>query len=110
LKKQVLHSRRHHKRIETPQGVWVVWWCGRIEDTSRVRDLSARGLFIETSKICPVNSVVNLHFLVEVGEITAKATVRYVKTGVGLGLQFETIRSEHQARFSAMIKRLLQPA
>lgn len=110
MKKHVLHSRRHHKRVETPQGVWVFWRCGRTEDTSRVKDLSVGGLFVETRKVCPVDATVELHFLVEDGEIRANATVRYVKAGSGLGLQFKAVRTEDQAHFSTMIKRLLQPA
>jgi len=108
LKKQVLHSRRQHKQVETPEGVWASWRCGLTEDTSRVKDLSVRGLFIETSKVCPVDASVEVHFLVEDGMIKANATVRYVKAGIGLGLQFSTVRSEDQARFAAMIKRLVQ--
>src|SRR5208283_3258471 len=76
LKKQVLHSRRHNKRVETPQGVWVLWRCGRTEDTSRVKDLSVGGLFIETSKVCPVDATVELHFLVEDGERPRAASNR----------------------------------
>ena len=67
------------------------------------------GLFIETLKVCPVDATVELHFLVEDGEVRATATVRYVKAGSGLGLRFKTIRPEDQVRFATMIKRLLQP-
>jgi hypothetical protein len=67
------------------------------------------GLFIETLKVCPVDATVELHFLVEDGEIRANATVRYVKAGSGIGLQFKTVRSEDQVRFSTMMKRLIQP-
>jgi hypothetical protein len=80
-----------------------------MEDTSRVKDLSVGGLFIETSKACPVDAPVELHFLVEDGEVRATATVRYVLPGSGLGLQFKSIRHEDQVRFAAMIKRLFQP-
>ena len=80
-----------------------------MEDTSRVKDMSVGGVFIETLKVCPVDATVELHFLVEDGEIRANATVRYAKTGSGLGLQFKTVRSEDQARFATMIKRLIQP-
>jgi hypothetical protein len=97
MKKQVLHSRRHGKRVETPHGVWVLWKCGRTEDTSRVKDLSIGGLFIETSKTCPMDTTVELHFLVEDGEVRASATVRYVLPGSGFGLQFKGIRHEDQA-------------
>ncbi len=108
LTKNMLHSRRHHRRVETPEGVWAIWRCGRTEDTSRVKDLSVGGLFIETRKVCPIGATVELHFLVQDGEIRANATVRYVKTGSGLGLQFETVRSEDQTRFAKMVKRLMQ--
>ena len=57
---------------------------------------------------CPVGATVELHFLVQDGEIRANATVRYIKTGSGLGLQFETVRSEDQTRFGKMVKRLMQ--
>ena len=109
MKQQVLHSRRKHKRVDTPQGVWALWRSGSVEDTSRVKDLSARGLFIETLKVCPVDASVDLHFLVEEGEIKANAIVRYVKTGSGLGLQFKTVRTEDRTRFATMIKRLFRP-
>ena len=56
-----------------------------------------------------MDATVELHFLVEDGEVRATATVRYVLPGSGLGLQFKAIRHEDQARFSAMIKRLLHP-
>jgi hypothetical protein len=108
LKKLVAHSRRHHKRVETPQGVWAVWRCGRIEDTSRIRDLSVGGVFIETLRVCPLDATVDLHFLVEDGEVRASATVRYVMPGKGLGLQFKAVKSEDQGRFSNMIKRIIQ--
>ena len=75
---------------------------------SKVRDVSVGGLFLETLKVCPVDTPIELHFLVEDGQIHATATVRYVSAGHGMGLQFKAVRSEDQARFSAMIKRLIQ--
>ena len=107
MKKRVFHSRRQHKRVETPEGLWAFWQCGRTEDTSRVKDLSVGGLFIETLKVCRVDAPVELHFLVEDGEIRATATVRFVKDETGLGLQFKTVRSEDQGRFSTMLKRFI---
>lgn len=107
---QVLHSSRRHKRVGTPEGVWAIWRCGRVEDTSRVKDLSVGGLFLQTSKVCPVDARVDLNFLVEDGQITATATVRYVLAGSGLGLQFKTVRGEDQTRFATMIKRLTHRA
>ena len=71
--------------------------------------MSVGGLFIETLKVCPVDATIKLHFLVEDGEITADATVRYIKSGSGLGLKFKNVRTEDQAHFATMIRRLLKP-
>jgi len=106
MKRNVLHSRRQHKRVDNPQGVWVYWRCGRSEDTSRVRDISVGGIFIETRKNLPVDAAVELNFLVEDGGIVAKAVVRYVLAGVGVGLQFKNIRTEDQDHFATMMKRI----
>jgi hypothetical protein len=108
-KKNVIVSRRRFQRVDTPQGVWVFWRCGRNEDTSRVGDLGVGGLLIETPRVFPADAPVELHFLVEDGEIRANAAVRYAQRGRGIGLQFKSIRGEDQIRFSAMIKRLIEP-
>lgn len=58
--------------------------------------------------VCPVDATIELNFLVQDGEIKANATMRYIKAGSGLGLQFKAIRSDDQGRFAEMVKRLLQ--
>ena len=63
---------------------------------------------VETLKACPADTTIKLHFLVEDGEITADATVRYVETGSGLGLKFKNVRTEDQGRFATMIRRLIK--
>ena len=100
---------RQTRRVETSKDVWVVWGRyrrDRPEDMSRVRNLSAEGLFIETRKTCPVGSTVTLDFLVEDGAIRATANVRHLIPRVGMGLKFETIRGDDQAYFVRMITRL----
>lgn len=100
---------RQTRRVETLNGVWVVWGRDRRdrpEDTSRVRNLSADGLFIETRKTCLVGSTVALDFLVEDGSIRATANVRHLIPRVGMGLKFQTIRGDDQAHFVKMITRL----
>jgi hypothetical protein len=100
---------RQTRRVETSKGVWVVWGRDRHErpeDTSRVRNLSADGLFIETRKTYPVGSTVALDFLVEDGAIRATANVRHLIPRVGMGLKFQTIRGDDQAHFVKMITRL----
>ena len=110
MREPALPTRRRHPRVRTPQGVFVLWRWGRTEDTSRVKDLSLGGLFVETKKVCPVDAGVKLNFLVEDGGITAGASVRHVKAGSGLGLQFKSVRSEDRVRFATMIKKLINNA
>ncbi len=99
-------SRRHHPRVETPDEVWVYWKCGGLEDTSRVRDLSMGGLFVETEKASNVDATIRLDFLVQEGQIRAEALVRHVNPGSGLGLKFSALTEEDGPRLTALMTRL----
>jgi PilZ domain-containing protein len=99
-------SRRHYPRVETPHEVWVYWNCKGREDTSRVRDLSTGGLFVETEEARDVDTKVRLDILVQEGQIRAEAVVRYVKPGSGLGLRFTALTAEDGPRLTALVTRL----
>jgi PilZ domain len=103
---QSIPSRRHHPRVETPDGVWVYWNCKGREDTSRVRDLSMGGLFVETEKAREVDATIRLDFLVQEGQIRAEAVVRHVKPDRGLGLKFTALTEEDGPRLTALMTRL----
>jgi hypothetical protein len=60
LQQPVSFSRRRTSRVETPEGVWVYWGCGRRDDTSRVRNLS---LVVYSSKPAGKMSWVQMHDL-----------------------------------------------
>jgi len=103
---QSIPSRRRCPRVEKPQGVWVYWNCKGREDTSRVRDLSTGGLFVETEEARDVDAPIRLDFLVQEGRIRAKAVVRHAKTGSGLGLKFTALTEEDGPRLAALMTRL----
>jgi hypothetical protein len=103
---QSIPSRRRYLRIEDPHGVWVYWHCQGREDTSRVRDLSTAGLFVETELGRDVEDAIRLDFLVQEGQIRAKAVVRHVKPGSGLGLKFIALTAEDGPRLTALMTRL----
>jgi hypothetical protein len=71
--------------------VWVYWRFNGREETSRVRDLSLGGLFVETAKSTMVGASVRLDFLVQEGRIGAEAVVRDLKFG-GAGLKLSAMR------------------
>jgi len=105
LQQKPSYPRRFYSRVETRVDVWVYWGSKGREETSRVRDLSMGGLFIETTKLTAVGASVKLDFLVKEGRIGAEAVVRHVKSG-GLGLKLSAMGNEDQKRLKALIARL----
>src|SRR6266404_7755222 len=64
LQQKPSYPRRFYSRVETRVDVWVYWSFKGREETSRVRDLSLGGLFVETAKSTTVGASVKLDFLV----------------------------------------------
>jgi len=107
---QPLYSRRQTTRVEAADGVWVYWQCDGRDDVSRVRDLSAGGLCIATSKAKPVGLKAKIDFLVPEGPIRAEALVRHVKSSGGLGLKFTALTEQDSPRLAALMTRLGSPS
>ncbi len=101
-----LPSRRLYSRVETSQNVWVYWNCRGQADVSPVLDMGMGGLFLKTPAAKPVGSLVNLHFLVQEGQIRADASIKYVKSGTGMGMRFAAVRQEDRPRLAALMTRL----
>ena len=106
MQPQTPHSKRFSSRVVTPGDVYVYWSSAGYNDTSQVRNLSSRGLFVLTQESKAVGAKANLHFLVEEGQIRAEAVVRHVKPGRGLGLQFTSVREEDRRHLADLMKRL----
>jgi len=100
------HSKRFNSRIHDPDDVYVCWGSVGYDDTSQVRDLGPRGLFVITRMTKPVGAKTNLNFLVEEGQIKAEAVVRHVKPGRGLGLEFTAVCEEDRQRLADLLRRL----
>ena len=100
------YSRRHTSRVETPEGVWVIWCCNGVDEVSRVRDLSSAGLFIVTRSPRPVGTKAKLDFLVQEGQICAEAVVRHTESGEGLGLKLTSVKEQDGPHLAALLTRL----
>ena len=101
-------SDRRFTRIATPRGVWVAWQNDSTKQTvCRVCDLNFGGLFVATSEPATLGSMVSLLFAVPEGEIRAHATVKNVKPGEGMGVQFAAMGGEDKERFHKLVTRLL---
>jgi hypothetical protein len=100
------YFRRHSSRVEASDEVWVCWRCNGREEVSRVRDLSAGGLFIDTASLRSVGMKAELDFLVQEGQIRAEVIVRHIEPSQGLGLKFTTIAEQDWAHLGALLTRL----
>jgi len=99
------HSRRFTTRIDTPQDVWVYWHSAGRNDVSRVRNISAGGLFLETDARLAVGMKMNLNFLVPEGQIRADAIVRRAGPQGGLGMKFTELRADDRKHLEALLRR-----
>jgi hypothetical protein len=75
-------------------------------DISRVRNVSAGGMFLELDKPIAKGLTTSIHFLVQEGGIRANAEVRYVMPGKGLGLKFTAIEKEYGPKLAELLTRL----
>jgi len=98
---------RRHQRVATPKGVWVAWQNDKQQNVSRVRDLNIGGMFIATPTPLPLGTVLPVLMSVPEGEIRAKATVRNLVSGEGMGVQFTEVTLENQTRLEKLVARLL---
>jgi hypothetical protein len=86
--------------------VWVYWEGLPHRDVSRVRDLSAAGLFLETRFRKHHGDLLLVHFLVEEGQIRVEADVRYASIGQGLGLRLYSVAPADIPQFDALLSRI----
>jgi hypothetical protein len=97
---------RRYSRIGLPRGIAVAWQAGGARIVSRVGTLGLGGLFIYTKKPAAVGDVLKLVFDVPGGEVRARAVVRSVDTGKGMGIEFTSMQPEARARLTQLLRRL----
>lgn len=102
----ILYSRRATPRAEVDNSVYAFWYCDGRGDLSPVRNINLGGLFIETRGATNLGASVELHFLVNEGQIRAKGVVRHAEPGLGVGLKFTALNEQDRLHFGALMKRL----
>jgi hypothetical protein len=99
-------SRRRTSRIPVADSVWVYWESPSGRDVSKVKDLSPSGLFIETRARKREGELLNLHFLVQEGQIRAEAVVRHAAPGRGVGMKISSVPSQDAPHLHRLLTRL----
>jgi len=97
---------RRSARIAVSQGLWVSWHASGPSNISRVRDLSAGGVFISTATPVPVGTEVQLLFALPEGEMHIHGIVRYANADKGLGVEFTRMGEADRARLQELLRRL----
>ena len=75
-------------------------------NVSRVRDVSAGGVFISTTADVPVGTTLELLFALPEGETRVSGIVRYADPAKGIGVEFTGMGAGDRARLQEMLRRL----
>lgn len=102
----VIYTRRTTPRVDADDAVNALWNCGGREDVSHVENLNLSGLFLKTPLRKDPGAFIEIDFLVNEGPIHARAVVRHVAAGQGLGLKLLAMNEQHRLHFGALMKRL----
>jgi len=97
---------RRNPRTEVSKGIWVSWQTTGASTVSRVRDLSAGGVFVSTATPAPVGTTVKLLFALPEGEVRVEGTVRYADATKGMGVEFTRMGTADGARYRELLRRL----
>jgi len=97
---------RRNARVEVSKGVWVSWQTNGPRNVSRVRDLSAGGVFVSTPTPAPVGATVRLLFSLPEGEVRIEGVVRYADPEKGMGVEFARMGAGDRARLRELLRRL----
>jgi len=97
---------RRDARIAISQGIWVAWTANGPRIISRVRDLSAGGVFVSTRDPIPVGTAIQMLFSLPEGEIRVQGIVRFSSKEKGFGVEFTGMGPADRARLLELLKRL----
>jgi type IV pilus assembly protein PilZ len=97
---------RRNARIEVSQGIWVAWRADGPRIVSRVRDLSAGGVFVSTRDPIPVGTAIKMLFALPEGEIRVEGIVRFSAKEKGFGVEFTQMEPADRARLLELLRRL----
>jgi len=97
---------RRYPRLDAQKAMLVVWKKGSQKYVSRAENLGLGGLFICTQESPPLRTSLQLLFNVPEGEVRARAIVRNLAPGRGMGLAIVSMEPDHRARLDRWLKSL----
>jgi PilZ domain len=106
MNKTGTRENRKTARVAISKGIWVAWQAGGPRSVSRVRDVSAGGVFVVTHAHVPVGTKIELLFALPEGETRIQGVVRYSDGDKGIGVEFTDMGTGDRARLQELLRRL----
>jgi hypothetical protein len=100
-------NRRRYPRVELSKGMAVVWQAGGTRNVTRTNSLGLGGLFITTAQPPPLGAVLQVAFAAPGGNVRARAAVKSIRPGEGMGVEFKVMGAQERARLTQFLKGLL---
>ena len=97
---------RRYPRMKSPEGLGVAWQTTTQRLVSRVEALGLGGLFIRTQEPPVTGTIVRLLIDIPGGGVRARAIVRDIRPGEGMGVGIVYMGREDRARFSSFLSQL----
>jgi len=106
LQEPAFPLRRLNSRVETPEGVWVLWSYDGRNEISQARDLSLGVCLSRRQVRGPWVRSPRLISLSKRDASAPDAVVRHLNPGHGVGLQFMAMRHGDRSHLAALLNRL----
>jgi hypothetical protein len=97
---------RRYPRMKSPKGLNVAWQSATQKLVSRVETLGLGGLFIRTKEPPATGTIIQLLIDIPGGGVRARAVVRDIQPGDGMGLGIVSMSQEDRARLSTFLSQL----
>ena len=102
-------ERRKHTRVYAPKELLVAWRAGAQQGVSRLGTVGLGGLFLKTKEPLSEGCAVDLMVRVSSGnDVRAKAIVRNVMPGKGMGVEFIKMSGEDRTRLNKFLSAQLE--
>jgi hypothetical protein len=100
-------EQRSYPRVKPPKSVVVAWQAGTRRGVSFVDSMAIGGIFVRTKESVPLRCLVQVLLDLPVGQVRARASVRRVREGHGMALQFIAMGQTDRARLFQQMNALL---
>jgi PilZ domain len=97
---------RRYPRMKSPKGLSVAWQTATRRLVSFVDMLGLGGLFIRTKEPPAIGTIIQLLIDIPGGGVRARAIVRDIKSGEGMGVGIVSMGQEDRLRLSSFLSQL----